>query len=109
MGYDIHITRRTPWWDDKGPQITAAQWAAAVEADTQLEMIPQPAGGNGPQHWIARMITHPPEDRLGTALCWDSGTVSAKNPTDMLLAKMRQTALALDARVQGDDGEHYDE
>ncbi|MFD9487616.1 hypothetical protein ACFWBX_27340 [Streptomyces sp. NPDC059991] len=79
-----------------------------MEADTKPEMIPQPAGGDGPRHWAARMITHPPEDRLGTALRWDSGTVSAKNPTGMLLAKMRQTALPLNARVQGDDGRYHD-
>ncbi|WP_329404371.1 hypothetical protein [Streptomyces melanogenes] len=108
MGYDIHITRGGHWWDDRAPEITTAQGAAAVEADTEPEMIPQPAGGNGPQHWAARVITHPPEDRLGTALRRDCGTVSAKNPTGMLLATMRQSALTLNARVQGDDGRYHD-
>ncbi|GGP93866.1 hypothetical protein [Streptomyces melanogenes] len=68
MDYDIHITRRDTWWDEAGPEITAEQWAAAVEADAELEMVRQPPGGDGPGHWIARMVTHPPEERLGTAL-----------------------------------------
>lgn len=54
MSYDIRITRRTPWWGDEEPQITAAQWAAAVEADTELEMIHEADGGDDPQHWATQ-------------------------------------------------------
>ncbi|MFF4259769.1 hypothetical protein ACFY1L_52345 [Streptomyces sp. NPDC001663] len=109
MGYDIHITRRANWWDDEGPEITTAEWETVVEADAELEMVPEPPGWDGPRHWIAQMITHPPEERLGTALYWDSGEIRAKNPTDILIAKMRQPAIALNAKVQGDDGEYYAE
>jgi hypothetical protein len=37
------------------------------------------------------------------------GNFSIKNPDEECLAKMRQIAKALGARVQGDDGEFYDE
>ncbi|MFI1400976.1 hypothetical protein [Streptomyces sp. NPDC020681] len=109
MGYDIHITRREIWWDQEGPEITAAEWAAVVEADPELEMVPAAPGWDGPTQWTAQMVTHPREERLGTALHWNSGEISAKNPTDLLIGKMRHIAGTLNARVQGDDGEHYDD
>jgi len=37
------------------------------------------------------------------------GNLSIKNPDEECLAKMRQIAARLQARVQGDDGEFYDE
>ncbi|MGQ4390011.1 hypothetical protein [Streptomyces sp. SAS_270] len=107
MGYDLHITRRDDWWDEEGPEITTAEWAAVVEADPALEMVPPPPGWNEPPQWSAEMITHPPENRMGTAMHWDSGEIRAKNPSDILIGKMRQVAVALKARVQGDDGEFY--
>lgn len=49
------------------------------------------------------------EERLGTALNWASGEISAKNPSCILIVKMRRVAKALNARGLGDDGEYYDE
>ncbi len=45
-------------------------------------------------------------------LAWSdhqSGEVSVKNPDEEIIAKMCRIAKALDARVEGDDGEFYDE
>jgi hypothetical protein len=109
MGYDIHITRREDWWDEDGPVIATHEWEALVENDADLTMIAPPPGWSGPSQWTAVMTTHPREERLGTALHWEAGEISAKNPSDTLIAKMRQLARALHARVQGDDGEYYDE
>ncbi|MEU2296632.1 hypothetical protein, partial [Streptomyces antibioticus] len=109
MGYDIHITRREDWWDEGGPGIATHEWEAVVESDADLSMIPPPSEWSGPSQWSAVMTTHPDEERFGTALHWASGEIRAKNPSDILIAKMRQVAKALNARVQGDDGEYYDE
>lgn len=109
MGYDIHITRREDWWDEDGPEIATHEWEALVESDTELSMLPPPPGWSGPSQWTAVMTTHPREEQLGTALHWEAGEISAKNPSDTLIAKLRQLARALNARVQGDDGEYYDE
>ncbi|MCI3277002.1 hypothetical protein [Streptomyces cylindrosporus] len=109
MGYDIHITRRQDRWDEDGSEIAAHEWQAVVESDADLSMIPAPPGWSGPSQWSAVLTTHPDEERLGTALHGASGEIGAKNPSDILIAKMRQAAKALNARLQGDDGEYYDQ
>jgi len=35
------------------------------------------------------------------------GSIIVKNPDDSIIAKLVEVATALDARVQGDDGEFY--
>ncbi|WP_146067858.1 hypothetical protein [Streptomyces sp. Ru72] len=65
MGYDVHITRRTPWWEDEGEQITTQEWAAVVAADPELEMVQvarvSPRGQDAVleyrHEWLAQMVT----------------------------------------------------
>ncbi|MFB6835766.1 hypothetical protein [Streptomyces sp. NPDC056361] len=117
MGYDVHITRRTPWWEDEGARITTREWGAVVAADSDLEMVQvaqasprgQDAGVEYRHEWLAQMRTHPRRDAHGAWLNWADGQVVVKNPDGVLIAKMREIARALGARVQGDDGDYYDE
>ncbi|MFF2780178.1 hypothetical protein ACFVU3_35390 [Streptomyces sp. NPDC058052] len=81
MGYDLHITRRDPWWAEEGPEIAAQEWDALLAADPRLGASP---------------------------LWWHDGRVVAKDPTPEEIAVMRTAAGRLRARVQGDDGEFYD-
>ncbi|MFC5666332.1 hypothetical protein ACFP3U_25610 [Kitasatospora misakiensis] len=81
MGYDVHITRRENWWDEEGQDISAAEWDAVIAADPGLMVVP---------------------------LWWNAGRIVSKNPSDAVIATMREVAKALGARVQGDDGEYYD-
>ena len=81
MGYDVHITRRENWWDEEGQDITAAEWEAVVAGDPGLAVAPM---------W------------------WNAGRIVSKNPSDAVIATMREVAVVLEAKVQGDDGEHYD-
>lgn len=68
----------------------------------------------GPR-WLARrcLFLGFDDDAVGTggdgigALHWDQGLVSAKHPSNVLIAKMCELARLLEARVQGDDGEYY--
>ncbi|MER7721982.1 hypothetical protein ABTX99_34525 [Streptomyces flaveolus] len=53
------------------------------------------------------MTTRSERDDGIEALHWDRGLVSAKHPSDVLIAKMCDLARLLEARVQGDDGEYY--
>ncbi|WP_327399496.1 hypothetical protein OG194_04385 [Streptomyces sp. NBC_01288] len=111
MAHEIHITRREDCdgcGGEHGPQITAGEWAAVVAADAELSMTPAPLGCTGPAQWSALLNTHPDESRLGTALHWSARGIGGKNPSDFLIAKMREVARALGARVRGDDGEFYD-
>ncbi len=117
MGYDVHITRRTPWWADEGERITTQEWSAAVAADSDLEMVQvaraSPRGEDAVleyRHaWLAQMVSHPELDTAGAWLDWRDGRIVVKNPDELLLEKMREIASVLGARVQGDDDEYYDE
>ncbi|PBC71127.1 hypothetical protein BX265_5708 [Streptomyces sp. TLI_235] len=39
---------------------------------------------------------------------WSAGRTVSKNPSDAVIATMREVADVLEAKVQGDDGEYYD-
>ncbi|WP_232445514.1 hypothetical protein [Burkholderia ubonensis] len=43
MGYDVHITRKTNWFDDE-PQIDIDEWRTLVASDKEmrLEDTPKP-------------------------------------------------------------------
>jgi hypothetical protein len=100
MGYDLHITRRRQW-TDPGDDITSDEWLAYVARDPELTLSAE----NGP-HWATWSgVSELSEPWLD----WDDGNVYSKNPDDSLRRKMSAVATALHARVQGDDGEFYDD
>jgi hypothetical protein len=99
MGYDLHITRKKFWADPDGPQITAAEWLAYVAADPQLRLE-----GNSQRHTVKLSVESEHDEPW---LEWFQGDVYTKNPDEPILAKMLEIAKALNARVQGDDGEIY--
>ncbi|MCX4566153.1 hypothetical protein ACFYMR_00410 [Streptomyces albogriseolus] len=107
MGYELHITRRDDWWDEEGPEISRQEWESAVAADPDLVMQPIPDGWPADAFSSALMTTRPDQEDGTEALHWDQGLVSAKHPSDVLIAKMCELARRWRARVQGDDGEHY--
>ncbi|MFD8010577.1 hypothetical protein [Streptomyces sp. NPDC058955] len=81
MGYDLHVTRRDPWWAEEGPEIAEGEWDALLAAEPGLGASP---------------------------LWWHDGRVVAKDPAPGDIAAMRRVAALLSARLQGDDGEFYD-
>lgn len=114
MGYDVHITRKAEWSDEKGPCITEAEWQAYVKFDPEM-VITGVAEHTNPQGETIRLIqplltewrhhsSHHP-----VWFSYFEGSLSVKNPDDECLAKMRRIAAQLHARVQGDEGEFYDE
>lgn len=98
MGYDLHITRRKDW-SATGNDITAAEWLAYVEQDSELSLRPE----NGPYlaGWSGK------SEHAAPWLDWFEGNIYSKNPDAALVDKMVQIARALNAQVQGDDGEIY--
>ena len=101
MGYDVHITRSEDWSDTEGPKITPDEWLAVIQNDPEL--LPNPE--NGPYFVIWRGTTRYPE----TWFDWLRGNIYTKWPDRATLRKMLQIAELLDAKVQGDEGEIYDE
>lgn len=114
MGYDVHITWKEEWSDANGPRITEAEWQAYVESDPDM-VITGSAEHTNPQGETIRLtqplLTEWRHHSSGHPV-WFSyfkGSLSVKNPDDECLAKMRRIAKRLHARVQGDEGEFYDE
>ena len=81
MGYDVYITRRENWWDEEGQDTSAAEWEAVIAADPALVVVP---------------------------LWRNAGRIVSENPSDAVIATMREVAKVPGARLQGDDGECYD-
>lgn len=98
MGYDVHITRRDEWSDDKGPAITREEWQAVLANDTELERIDEEDTARmlDPSHHAARFFWYSPH-----------GSIFVKKPNRSVLMKMLEIAEKLEARVIGDDGEVY--
>ena len=101
MGYDIHITRAEHWANNESLQITINEWLALVQSDSEL--ISAPENGQGFVVW--RGATKYPETWFDLL----DGNIVTKNPDRATLRKMLGIAVALNAQVQGDDGELYDQ
>lgn len=98
MGYDLHITRREDWSDDTDAAISLEEWVSLVAKDPDL----QPDAENPtPDNAIFLGATEP------WPLWWYRGEIRTKNPTREVIVKMVGIGRALEARVQGDDGEIY--
>jgi hypothetical protein len=99
MGYDLHITRKEFWSDDEGPKIPLAEWESYVWSDPQIASDPENPG-------IKNYLFIYGEKSC--PLWWStSGEVCTKNPEPEVVAKLVQIAVALGARVLGDDDEIY--
>lgn len=114
MGYDVYITRQNNWWQkEEAQQISEAEWKAAVESDAEMRLcgaaeatFPSAGTLRYENPLLAEWLGHPEHK----AIWFDfrRGNVVVKNPDAAMIAKMKQLALKLKARVQGDEGEFYD-
>jgi len=101
MGYELHTTRADLWFENEGQSITLDEWLSYVEADDELSLFPE----NGEAFAIWNGIASYEEPWLD----WFEGNISTKSPDRAVLGKMHRIAKDLGARVQGDDGEFYDD
>ncbi len=114
MGYDVHITRKPEWSDDDGPRITESEWQAYVASDPDMVItgVTEITNPEGETIRLTQPLLTEWRGNSGRSPVWISyfeGSLVIKNPDDECLAKMRQIASKLQARVQGDEGEFYDE
>jgi hypothetical protein len=118
VGYDIHITRKTNWFDESGPEITVNEWRRYIESDPEMRLdgYAEAKCADGSvlrvnDSSMAVWIKHPEhESSEGLAWLWVFyGNIQAKNPDEHTRRKMWQIANTLSAKVQGDEGEQYDE
>ena len=117
MGYDVHITRREHWADDEQPAIAIGEWLALV-GNSQEWDVANVAEVSGEQSALVYE-----NEGLAVWLAWSGheesgskawfyfrdGNIVVKNPDKEILAKMLELAELLGARVQGEEGEFFDD
>jgi hypothetical protein len=101
MGYEFHVTRAENWAGNEHQEILAEEWLALIRTDPEL--IPAPE--NGRYFVVWRGTTKYSE----TWFNWIGGNITTKNPDKATLRKMLEIATRLNAHIQGDEGEVYDE
>ncbi|MBC7960700.1 MAG: hypothetical protein H7X94_12600 [Vallitaleaceae bacterium] len=118
MGYDLHIIRRDDWDDfEEESKISLEEWLTYVKFDKELELtngyqIKIPGIENSFQNvpGFCNWTEHPTK-KYDEQPWFDYGfgCISTKNPDEDTIRKMIKIAETLNAKVQGDDGEFYDE
>jgi hypothetical protein len=114
MGYDVHITRAENWWDEDAPPISEDEWKSVVASDSSFE-ITGFAEAQTPKGEVIRIesplltVWYGHSSQSLVYFSFRRGHISCKNPDDEILQKMLQIAAKLDAKVQGDEGEIYNE
>ena len=118
MGYELHIVRRHNWDDyEEESNITLSEWLGYVKRDRELEpsegyWVKVPGENTTqPKPGFCEWAAYSKEQRPGHRPWFDHdyGSISTKYPDAETIRKMIAIAEALNARVQGDDGEFYDE
>ncbi|WP_445503987.1 hypothetical protein [Microvirga sp. G4-2] len=119
MEYDIHVTRGKLWFMlTPEEEISLGEWQQYVAGDPEMRLdgfaeAPLPSGGTlkieDPSIAVWTAYSKNGTEGNQAWIRWWGGNVSVKNPDDEILGKMLQIARSLNARVQGDDGEFYEE
>jgi len=113
MGYEVHITRAPHWIDSESSPITLDEWKAYVAADPEMRMDnfaeATTTEGETIRYENEGLAVWKPgaSDNRGGWFDYRNGRIVVKHPDEETLAKMRQIAQALGARVMGDEGELY--
>lgn len=101
MSYEFHVTRADHWASNEGQEILSEEWLALIMADPELVLVPE----NGKYFVVWRGATKYSEMWFN----WFSGNIATENPDKATLRKMLEIATWLNAHIQGDEGELYDE
>jgi hypothetical protein len=120
MGYDVHITRKAVSWDDAKDDaaISLAEWQEYVTNDLEMQVDGLPSSASGtdaPTDWeLMGASIWAPYSKNGRAgyyarFSHRDDHITVSQPDEEILAKMLAIAYTLRGRVQGDDGEYFDE
>ena len=118
MGYDLHITRKSIWFDEESSiDISLADWIDYVNEDNEMRLDNFADAmtnegqnvkieGKGLSVW-----TKYSKNGINGNYAWFhymNGQIVVKNPDKEIINKMIDIASVLGAKVQGDDGELYE-
>ncbi|WP_089687538.1 hypothetical protein [Catalinimonas alkaloidigena] len=118
MGYDLHITRKSNWFDEESSRdISLTDWISYVTKDDEMR-LDHFAGAvtddgqkiriedEGLSVWAKYS-----KNGINGNFAWftyANGQIVVKNPDKEIINKMIDIASVLGAKVQGDDGELYE-
>lgn len=104
VGYDLHITRAEDWAEAADTPIAFAEWTTYAQSDARLSASGTIALRNhDPHEQPVYVLSHAD----GPSIHWYQGDLVVTGASDADVEQLRPIADALDARVQGDDGEFY--
>lgn len=114
MGYDVFITRASSA-DPSARPITEDEWRELVQQDPDFTLEDQWSTTNPATGETIAVVSpslgiwHAHQFAKQVLFAFRSDRIVVSNADEEILAKMRTIAAALDARVQGEEGELYDE
>ncbi len=98
-GYEVHITHKENWFDENTICINKDDWQSYLENNSVI----QDDSNNG----IGNYLVHINNNEYSMWFDYNNCDLQTKNPNAELLGKFIEIAKALNAKVQGDDGEVY--
>ena len=115
MGYEVHITRKSTWFEEDGPTISLNEWLDYVSSDAEMRAdgyaeAQTPDGVVRIDDPGIAVWTEYPGHAVDGNMAWFchfGDRITVKNPDESILTKMHQIASTLNAWVQGDEGEVY--
>jgi len=93
---DYHITRAEDWTETHGTEISEREWQSCAHNDDELSSDP----ANGPNAFVWK--AHP-EGSPEAWVDWSQGNVYSSDPDLALIAKLKELAGTLRARLVTDD------
>jgi NAD(P)H-hydrate repair Nnr-like enzyme with NAD(P)H-hydrate dehydratase domain len=113
MGYDVHITKAVEWSESEKSPVTIEAWQKIIATDPSFTATNAAVATNpktGEQIRIAgeaMAIWTEPKTQRRVYFHYRQGHIAVKKPDDAIIAKMKEVAKMLSARVIGDEGEEY--
>jgi len=118
MGYELHITRSNDWVDSERNPISLKEWLAFVESNGEFRHDGY-AEATTPDGEIIRVeneglsvwTKYSKHGEEGGMAWFDyrEGRIVVKSPDEEIIRKMCDVAKSFGAKVQGDEGEVYNE
>lgn len=120
MAWQVHVTRCDHWFDSDDNSIPLKEWLAYAASDPELIVSSTDyclrklrSSASGETQRIPAVIFKPRREQEEgddeAVLWWSGGTIDVNHPDEAVLQKLYQIARCFDGKVQGDDGENYDE
>lgn len=98
-GYDVHVTKKEHWTDENDICINKADWKKYLETNSSIQVDHDSIEDS--------YLVYINNDEYAMWIDYKGCDLMTKNPNTEFINKLIEISKALDAKVQGDDGEVY--